>query len=238
MKRLRAKDGCPWDKKQTNLSILPYLIEEAYEYIEAARNNDREGMKEELGDVLLQVVFHAQISADKGGFDIEDVIKAINNKLIIRHPHIFGDKKGLRSAANVRDFWEKHKKAVKKRDSVIDGVPKSMPALLRSRRLVSKAGSAGFKWNSTAGALGKVEEELREVKGALKSKNKKKLREEIGDLLYSISALAYYNGIEPEEALHMADDKFIGRFKRVEKNLRKGMKEKEILALWEKAKKK
>jgi tetrapyrrole methylase family protein/MazG family protein len=238
MKRLRAPDGCPWDKKQTNTSILPYLIEEAYEYIEAVRDGDIEAMKEELGDVLLQVVFHAQIASDKiGGFDIVDVIDGISNKLIVRHPHIFGDKKGLRSAANVRDFWEKHKKEVKKRDSVLDGVPKTMPALLRSRRLISKAGSAGFKYGSAAGVLDKVAEETGEVKRALKTGNRKYLKEEIGDLLYAVTALAYYSGIDPEEALHSAGDKFTKRFKKIEDGLHKGITEKEMLALWDDAKK-
>jgi tetrapyrrole methylase family protein/MazG family protein len=217
---------------------LPYLIEEAYEYIEAARNGDAEGMKEELGDVLLQVVFHAQISSDRGGFGIDDVIDGINNKLIVRHPHIFGDKKGLRSAANVRDFWEKHKKEIKKRDSVIDGVPAAMPALLRSRRLISKAGSAGFRWGSKEGPIKKVNEEMGEVRRALTGKNKKRIKEEIGDLLYAVSALAYYNGIDPEDALHRADDKFVERFKKIEKMLYKGMTEKKMLDLWNNTKKK
>jgi tetrapyrrole methylase family protein/MazG family protein len=238
MKRLRAPDGCPWDKKQTNTSILPYLIEEAYEYIEAVRGGDVEAMKEELGDVLLQVVFHAQIASDKkGGFDINDVIDGISSKLIVRHPHIFGDKKGLKSAASVRDFWEKHKKEVKKRDSVLEGVPKSMPALLRSRRLISKAGSAGFKWGSAAGVLGKVDEEMGEVKRALKLGNKSHLKEEIGDLLQAVTALAYFSGVDPEEALHGAGDKFTARFKKIEKGLHKGITEKEMIALWNKAKK-
>jgi len=141
MKTLRSKDGCPWDKKQTHKSITPYLLEEAYEVIEAINNNDSENLKEELGDLLLQVVFHAQIASDNNKFVIEDVIKAISNKLIIRHPHVFGDKKGLTKDWHVRDFWEKQKKESKKRDSVIDGVPKALPALLRSRRLQSKAQS-------------------------------------------------------------------------------------------------
>ena len=237
MKRLRAKDGCPWDKKQTHKSITPYLLEEAYEVIEAINNNDTENLKEELGDLLLQVVFHAQIADDKGKFRIDDVIEAINTKLIVRHPHIFGDKKGLTKDWQVRDFWEKHKKETKKRDSVIDGVPKAMPALLRSRRLQSKAQSTGFKWKKQASMIEKVDEELSEVKAALRSKNKKHISEELGDLMFALVTLAYHEKINPEESLQSANDKFIKRFKIVEKDLKPGMTEKEMIGLWKKAKK-
>jgi tetrapyrrole methylase family protein/MazG family protein len=236
MKRLRAKDGCPWDKKQTHKSITPYLLEEAYEVIEAINNNDTENLKEELGDLLLQVVFHAQIADDRGEFRIDDVIEGINTKLIVRHPHIFGDKKGLTKDWQVRDFWEKHKKETKKRDSVIDGVPKALPALLRSRRLQSKAQSTGFKWKEQASMLEKVDEELREVKAALRSRNKKHISEELGDLMFALVTLAYHNKINPEESLQSANDKFIKRFKKVEKDLKPGMTEKEMIGLWKKAK--
>ena len=236
MKRLRAKDGCPWDKKQTHKSITPYLLEEAYEVIEAINNDDTENLKEELGDLLLQVVFHAQIADDKGKFNIVDVVDAINTKLIGRHPHIFGDKKGLTKDWQVRDFWEKHKKETKKRDSVIDGVPKALPALLRSRRLQSKAQSTGFKWKEQSSMVKKVDEELREVKAALRSKNKKHISEELGDLMFALVTLAYHHKINPEESLQKANDKFIKRFKKIEKDLRPGMTEKEMLRLWNTAK--
>lgn len=237
MKILRAKDGCPWDKKQTHKSITPYLLEEAYEVIEAINNNDSENLKEELGDLLLQVVFHAQIASDNNMFVIEDVIKAISNKLIIRHPHVFGDKKGLTKDWHVRDFWEKQKKESKKRDSVIDGVPKALPALLRSRRLQSKAQSTGFKWKKQESILDKVEEEFREVKQAIKSKNKKHISEELGDLMFALVTLAYHNNINAEASMQKANDKFIKRFKKIEKSLVPGMSEKDMMALWKKAKK-
>ncbi|MEI7541945.1 MAG: nucleoside triphosphate pyrophosphohydrolase [bacterium] len=238
MKTLRAKDGCPWDKKQTHKSITPYLLEEAYEVIEAINNNDSENLKEELGDLLLQVVFHAQIASGNNKFEIEDVIKAISNKLIIRHPHVFGDKKGLTKDWHVRDFWEKQKKESKKRDSVIDGVPKALPALLRSRRLQSKAQSTGFKWKKQESILEKVEEEFREVKAAIKSKNKKNISEELGDLMFALVTLAYHNNINAEDSVQKANDKFIKRFKKIEKSLVPGMSEKDMIALWKKAKKK
>ena len=194
MQRLRAKKGCPWDRKQTHKSLLPYILEEAYEVIEEINKNDKVHMKEELGDLLLQVVFHAQIAAEAGDFTIAEVAKGISDKLVTRHPHIFGNKK-LKTAAAVREFWEKHKKEVKKRDSVIDGVPVALPALLRARRLQSKAISAGFKWKNDQGIIAKINEELAEVKQAVKSKKKKHIEEEIGDLLFAVTLLGYHYGV-------------------------------------------
>ena len=236
MGTLRSKNGCPWDKKQTHKSITPYLLEEAYEVMEAIEKDDPENLKEELGDLLLQVVFHAQIAEDKNKFNIEDVIEAINTKLITRHPHVFGDKKGLTKDWHVRDFWEKEKRKVKKRDSVIDGVPKALPALLRSRRLQSKSQSTGFEWKEQSSIVAKADEEMAEVKAALKSKNKKHIAEELGDLMFVLVTLAYHNKINPEESLQKANDKFIKRFKKVEKELKPGMSEKEMIGLWNKAK--
>jgi tetrapyrrole methylase family protein/MazG family protein len=237
MKKLRSKDGCPWDKKQTHRSITPYLLEEAYEVIEAINKGDDNNMKEELGDLLLQVVFHAQIADDRGKFGIDDVVDGLNNKLIVRHPHVFGNRKDIKNATHVRDFWEQHKKKVKKRDSVIDGVPNALPALLRSRRLQSKAQTTGFKWKSEKGIMGKVEEEFKEVKEALRSGNKKHISEELGDLMFALVTLSYHNKVNPEEAVQRANDKFIKRFKRIEKDLRPGMSEKEMIGLWNTTKK-
>jgi tetrapyrrole methylase family protein/MazG family protein len=237
MEKLRSKDGCPWDIKQTHKSITPYLLEEAYEVMEAIDKDDPDNLKEELGDVLLQVVFHAQIAKDRNKFDIDDVIDGINAKLVTRHPHVFGDKKGLTKDWQVRDFWETEKKKVKKRDSVIDGVPKALPALLRSRRLQSKAQSTGFKWKEENSIMAKVEEELDEVKAALKSKNRKNISEELGDLMSALVTLSYHNKIDPEAALQRANDKFITRFKKIEKDLKPGMSEGEMIKLWNTAKK-
>ena len=150
---------------------------------------------------------------------------------------MFGDKKGLTKDWHVRDFWEKQKKESKKRDSVIDGVPKALPALLRSRRLQSKAQSTGFKWKKQESILEKVEEEFREVKAAIKSKNKKNISEELGDLMFALVTLAYHNNINAEDSVQKANDKFIKRFKKIEKSLVPGMSEKDMMALWKKAKK-
>jgi len=236
MRKLRGKKGCPWDRKQTHESIMPYLLEETYEAIEAINKKDNANLKEELGDILLQVIFHSQIASERHNFTIDDVLETINSKLITRHPHVFGNKKGLSKDWQVRDFWEKHKKEIKKRDSVIDGVPAALPALLRARRLVSKAQSTGFKWRTQAQILKKIDEELGEVRQALEKGRKKHMQEEIGDLLFAIVSLAYFHGINPENALQGTNDKFIKRFKLIEKDLYKGISEKKMLELWDKSK--
>jgi tetrapyrrole methylase family protein / MazG family protein len=236
MKRLRAKNGCPWDRKQTHKTLLPYLIEESYELIEAINKKDKKEIKEELGDVLLQVVFHSQIASEKEGFTIEDVVAGINEKLISRHPHVFAGKKGITKDYHVKAMWEKDKKETKKRDSVTDGIPKAMPALLRARRLQSKVVTTGFKWKTKEAILKKVDEELAEVRGAIRSKNRKHVEEEIGDLIFTLVALAYFLKIDPENALQNTNEKFIRRFKKIEKRLYPAMPEREMLALWRKTK--
>ncbi|HDQ26317.1 MAG TPA: nucleoside triphosphate pyrophosphohydrolase [bacterium] len=229
---LRGKKGCPWDKKQTHKSLIPYLIEEAYELIEALKSGKDSEAEEELGDLLLQAVFHAQVGKERGKYNAASVIKKLNSKLISRHPHVFGTKKGVKTAAHVREIWEKEKKSQKKRESVIDGVPVSMPALLRARRLISKAKSAGFKWKSKESVMKKIREELAETAAAAKGEGKKRLREELGDLLLVTAAYAYYSGIDPEDALQAANEKFIRRFKMIEKRLGRGVTEKEMLKMW------
>jgi tetrapyrrole methylase family protein/MazG family protein len=236
MDTLRSKNGCPWDKKQTHKTLLPYLLEEAYEVIEAINNNDTENLREELGDLLLQVVFHAAIAGDKKQFDINGVIKGLNDKLVSRHPHVFADRKGIKTGNDVRDMWEAEKKKTKKRDSVLDGVPFALPALLRSRRLQSKAATTGFKWNSLENVYAKVNEEFSEVREAVESGKKKHTEEEVGDMLFAMVSLSYYLKIDPENALQKANDKFMKRFKMIEKKLGRGISEKEMLELWESTK--
>ncbi|MCX8093137.1 MAG: nucleoside triphosphate pyrophosphohydrolase [Candidatus Goldbacteria bacterium] len=236
MKRLREKNGCPWDRKQTQKSLLPYLLEEAYELIEAINKKDVKLIIEELGDLLLQVVFHAQILKEKTGAGIKEVLECLNNKLIQRHPHVFSNKKGLYKDYHVREFWEKHKKEIKKRESILEGVPVALPSLLRARRLISKATTLGFRWSDNREIIKKIREELKEVVNELKLRRKKKLEEEIGDLLFVITALAYYNKINAENALYKANNKFIKRFKKIEKLLNNDLTEKKILQLWNKTK--
>lgn len=237
MEKLRGKRGCPWDRKQTHRTLLPYILEESYEVIEAVKKNSDSELKEELGDVLLQVIFHSEIARGRGKFDIYEVISGLNHKLISRHPHVFGTKKGLKTDAHVRDFWEAEKKKTKNRKSVLEGVPKALPALLRSRRLQSKAQSTGFKFSGCAAIMKKYREELSELIEAVNKGAKKEMNEELGDLLFATVTLAYQLKVNPEDALQSANDKFIRRFMKIENDLKQGMKEKEILALWAKTKK-
>lgn len=232
MSRLRGRGGCPWDRKQTHRTILPYILEESYEVIEAVKKGSDEELKEELGDLLLQVVFHGEIARSRGRFDIYDVIKVLNNKLITRHPHVFCGKKGLKTGVRVRNFWEAEKKKTKKRASVLEGVPKAMPALLRSRRLQSKAQATGFKFSGYDSIMKKYREEFGEFSDAVKKKARREMYEELGDLLFVTVTLAYSLKINPEDALQSANDKFIRRFMKTEKHLKPGMSEKEMLALW------
>lgn len=225
MAALRAETGCPWDREQTHESLKPYLIEEAYEFLEAVDQRDPEKMCEELGDVLLQVVFHAQLAWECGLFDFNDVVRTISDKLVRRHPHVFGDVEVEGASAVLRN-WEQIKqqerKAARKGDepvSVLEGVPRHLPALLRAYRVQSKASRVGFDWGSAGEAASKISEEAQEFLQALQSgvlDAQGKAQEEFGDLLFSIVNVARLLGLEPETALTMAVDKFIRRFKAVE----------------------
>ena len=195
MKKLRSPEGCPWDREQTHESLLPYLIEETYEVIDAVKKGDDEELKEELGDLLLQVVFHSQIARERGAFDIGDVIDSITRKLIYRHPHVFGNRNDIRTAEDVNREWEKLKqKEGKVKESILDGIPDSMPSLERAYKLQKKAAKVGFDWESFEGIKEKLLEELSEIEGELRKKNRKKLEEEVGDLLFMAVNLARFLG--------------------------------------------
>jgi tetrapyrrole methylase family protein / MazG family protein len=209
---LRAPDGCPWDREQTHETLRRYLIEEAYEAIEAIDNNDLEHLKEELGDVLLQIVFHAQIADEAGMFNFNDVTDTIITKLERRHPHVFGDVK-VESADDVARNWEEIKVREKNRESVLEGIPKALPALLHSFKLQRKAARVGFDWENVDGALDKVKEELSELYDAKNQGNDRAhIEEEIGDVLFAIVNVARHYGIDPELALKKTCTKFERRF--------------------------
>ncbi|RMH68573.1 MAG: nucleoside triphosphate pyrophosphohydrolase [Gemmatimonadetes bacterium] len=221
MSRLRGRDGCPWDRKQTHQSITPYLLEEAYEAIEAIEHNDFTHLKEELGDLLLQIVFHAQMAHEANRFTIDDVIQAISEKMVRRHPHVFGEKK-LDTAEQVLTSWEQIKKAEKKKDgrqSILDGVPKNLPALLRAQRIQDKASHVGFDWKEIEPVIGKLHEEIDEFKAALTAENRDKIREEIGDILFSLVNISRFLEIDPEDSLRRTTDKFMRRFYYIEQIL-------------------
>lgn len=218
LKDLRSPDGCDWDKEQTHESLVPYLVEETYEVIEAIENKDSKALKEELGDLILHVLFQAELSSEKGEFDIFDALDSINNKLVSRHPHVF-DKNSKDDSWNQKGSWEKSKKKEKKRDSVLEGVPKSLPGLLRSRRIQERAASVGFDWKEVSPIIDKVEEELNEVKDSIIENNKEQIELELGDLLFSIVNLSRFYNIDPENALKRSTNKFISRFNEIEKRI-------------------
>ncbi len=221
MARLRGESGCPWDREQTHESLKPYLIEEAYETLEAIDANDDENFKEELGDLLLQIVFHAQMASEDARFTIDDVTKNICMKLVLRHPHVFGDTKAD-TAEEVLKNWEHIKKSEKPDEpgrSALDGVPSSMPSLLRAWRVQGKAKSAGFDFENAVEAFGKVDEELGEALHCMENDNREGFEEEVGDLLFSLVNVCRFMKVNPEEALNKSTNKFVGRFKYIEDKL-------------------
>ena len=216
VKTLRAPNGCDWDREQTHKSLIPYLLEETYEVIEAIENNDFNGLKEELGDLLLHVLFQAELSDEKNKFNIQDSINSICQKLINRHPHIFYSKDDPRWKEG---NWEESKRKEKKRESIIDGVPIALPALNKARRIQEKASSVGFDWDNINQVIEKVDEEIEEMKYAIY--NDENIDEEFGDVLFSIVNLSRHLNINPESSLDKAINKFSFRFKKIEKDLKK-----------------
>ncbi len=222
--RLRAPDGCPWDREQTNQTLLPYFVEEVYEAIESIDDSDWDLVKEELGDILLHIVFQAAIAEDDKKFKIIDSLDNINKKLINRHPHVFGDAKA-EAAFYAKQNWEAEKHKEKGRESRLDGVPNSLPSLIRAQRLQQKASYAGFDWEKIEQVWGKVNEEIIELKEAEISGNNQHIEEEMGDLLFAIVNLSRHLNISSEDALRKTNQKFIRRFKKVEEGIKaKGKK--------------
>jgi MazG family protein len=217
--QLRQPDGCPWDREQTNESLVPPLLEEAYEVAAAVRAKDDSNLREELGDILLLVVMHAQIAAEESRFSIDDVARAVREKLVRRHPHVFRDSK-VRGSDAVVQQWEAIKREEKPVGShYLASVPAALPALMRAQRAQKKAARVNFDWRERADALTKVEEELNEIKAALASANAEAVAAEIGDLLFAVVNLARKSFLEAEALLQLATDKFIARFNEVEDRL-------------------
>jgi tetrapyrrole methylase family protein/MazG family protein len=245
MARLRGEGGCPWDREQTHESIKPYLIEETYEVLEAIDEQDPAKLREELGDLVLQVVFHAQMAEEAEAFSIADVLASINDKLRRRHPHVFGDVKA-ETAQEVLFNWEQIKQAERRREkgeaSLLDGVPRELPALLRAHRLQEKASRVGFDWAEAQEVLRKVEEELAELRAAMQAQGTDRMEAEMGDLLFALVNLSRFIAVNPEEALRKTIARFIARFRFIEEELvRRGRSLKqaslqEMDALWADAK--
>ena len=234
---LRSENGCKWDREQTHTSLRRNMLEEAYEAVDAIDDNDAKHLKEELGDVLLQVVLHAQIAKEEKEFDIEDVAKGISDKLVHRHPHVFGDVK-VSSTDEILDNWEKLKKEEKPhRTSIMDGISKSQASLMSAQKISKKAVNVGFEWPNEDSLYDCVLSEIKEFKEATTPENKE---EELGDILFAVVNLARWNKIDAEQALLKANKKFISRFKEMEKLADKELEHltlEEWDTLWKKAKK-
>jgi MazG family protein len=219
MRRLRAPDGCPWDREQTPVTLKPQLLEECYEVLEAIDSGSPTHLTEELGDLLLHVVFQAQIAQEKGDFDFNDVAQGISEKLVRRHPHVFGQTKAA-DAGEVVTLWNDLKKAEKpERASALDGVPRQLPALMRAEALQRKARHVGFDWPDTEGALEKVREEVAEVTAEM-AQSSAAVAEELGDLLFSVVNLSRHLKLSAEDLLTRANDKFSRRFRAMEASLK------------------
>jgi len=252
--RLRARNGCPWDREQTHTTLRTYLVEEAYEVLDALQSGDDAKFAEEMGDLLLQIVFHSQIAAEEGRFTVADVIREVHEKMVRRHPHVFGEKRA-KDAAEVLRNWEQIKaqerrtetengrpRATSAEKSLLDGVPRTLPATLEGLQLTKKAARVGFDWEDAAGIFEKMREECAELRHALDKKEGAKVEEEIGDLLFAAVNLARFLQVDPEIALKNANAKFSRRFREMERLARASGRafEKvprgEMESLWEAAK--
>ena len=243
MRRLRGLGGCPWDAEQTHESLKRYLVEECYEVIEAIDSKNPENLKEELGDLLLQPVFHAVIAEEYGAFTLDEVIETICDKLVLRHPHVFGDKV-IRTADEQLENWERIKKEEKKeeRKSALAGVPPHLPALMKAQKITEKASRVGFDWEHVDQVFAKVLEELHEFEETMGTGDCGRMEEELGDLLFAIVNLGRFLSLNPEDALRKTIDRFSRRFAHIEEtmhtrgvNIREASLE-EMERLWEEAK--
>ncbi len=246
MERLRNKDGCPWDIKQTHESLKPYLIEESYEVLEAIDLQDDQLLQEELGDLLLQVVFHSQIAKERQAFSIEDVIQGIAGKLVFRHPHVFTENR-VNSSDEALETWEDQKRAEKQIESTIEAmerIPNNLPALMKAYKIQKKAAAVGFDWDRVEDVINKVHEELLELMAASKEGDRKEIHNEAGDVVFAVVNLLRFYDVEPEEALRGTCMKFMDRFRYVEEKAKesgralKDMTLAEMDIFWEQAKKK
>lgn len=242
--RLRSPGGCPWDRQQTHDSLKRYVIEETYEVVEAIDKGDPGKLKEELGDLLLQVLLHAEIATEAGEYDIGDVCRILREKLIRRHPHVFADRE-VSGVDEVLTNWEQIKRAepgYEDRESALDGVPESLPALMRAAKISKKAARTGFDWPDIDSVFDKLREETAELRVAVDSGNREHIKEEIGDLLFTVVNISRFAGIDPEEALRDMLGKFAYRFQRIEEHARETGREvgqltlKEMDQVWDEAK--
>ena len=244
MARLRGPEGCPWDKEQTRESLKPFLVEETYEVLEAIDEASPPKIKEELGDLLFQVVLHSRIAEERGEFGIEEVLENISSKMIRRHPHVFGEK-SLKTSDEVLADWELIKKKEKgnaERKSILEGVPKELPALIRAHRLQERAARVWFDWRKAEDVVGKLDEEMWEFKETLEGRDPARMEDELGDIFFVLVNISRFIGVNPEDALRKTISKFISRFQFIEEaasNMGRELSDmslEEMDALWDKAK--
>ncbi|MBI5408183.1 MAG: nucleoside triphosphate pyrophosphohydrolase [Nitrospirae bacterium] len=241
--KLRAPEGCPWDREQTRETLKPFLVEELYELIDAFDDNDTRGIKEELGDLLFQIVLQSQLAKEEGQFDVHDVVDGIARKMVRRHPHVFGDT-SLKTSQEVLVKWQEHKKNEGKvYGSAVAGVPRALPALLRASRIQMKATKVGFDWDKIEDVFAKLDEELGELKEALNKKRADEIEDELGDIFFVLVRIANFVNVNSEDALRKAINKFTRRFAHIEREAaRQGRKLHdmtlaEMELLWNEAKK-
>jgi len=240
-KHLRSPEGCPWDREQSLDTVTPYIIEEAYEVVQAIEQKDKNDIIEELGDLFFQVIFASQIASEDGEFDIEDVVDRLHQKLVSRHPHVFGDEKA-KDAQEAIKIWHKQKLKEKSRKRRLLEIPRTMPSLLRAHRVSEKASQVGFDWKGPKEVLPKVKEELAELEIEIKNQNRDGIEKEWGDLLFSMVNLGRHLKLDSEGTAHKAIDGFIGRFSKVEDKAQEKGKElseltiEEMDELWEEVK--
>lgn len=245
MRALRDKQGgCPWDLQQTYASILPFTIEEVYEVAEAIENNDFESLRDELGDLLFQVVFYAQIGQEEGRFDFQQIVDSVSKKLVRRHPHVFSET-SFEDEEQMNLAWEQQKHSERRQKnhqaSVLDDIPKSLPELKRAQKIQKRVAKVGFDWPDVAPVWDKISEETQEVKQAAESGNEAHLEEELGDLLFAVVNLTRHYGVDADIALRKANHKFTKRFQKVESSCDKPMQEyslQELETRWQTAKNK
>ncbi len=242
MASLRGEKGCPWDKEQTRESLKPFLVEETYEVLEAIDEDQPEKIKEELGDLLFQIIFHSRLAEERGEFNIYDVIKKISEKMIARHPHVFGNERYETSQEVLRQWEDRKKEEGKIRESILEGIPKELPSLLRAQRVQARAARVGFDWEGVEDVLRKLDEELNEFREALEKGEQKDIEDELGDIFFVLVNISRFVGVNPEDALRKTISKFISRFRYIEmkaselgRNL-SNMTLEEMDSLWDEAK--
>jgi tetrapyrrole methylase family protein/MazG family protein len=242
MTLLRSEKGCPWDREQDEKSIVNFFLEEVYEAVDAVQSDDSQALKEELGDVLMEIVLLVELAKERGRFDVDDVLSGIIGKMIQRHPHVFGTReKG--SSRSILEFWQKQKTTEKKRKSPFDGLAQSTPSLLQAYQIGQRAALVGFDWSRPEEVIKKLREEIGELEDELKKNDPGGVEEEIGDLLFSLANLARHLGLNPELVLRKANQKFKRRFLRLEEELRKRTRKRsrpgmaEMDRVWERIKK-